>query len=290
MSPGHGYSREVREALAAVKAPPYLEACPEVNRWMVRKGYSAQRVADDMRLGRSTLNQWLQGSYEKFHPQVDSSLLTARIWAHMQSDPAPAPQGPPARMLETRNAAEIRRLVRAGLSERAVGICYGAPASEKTFIVKCVIAEQQAAGRDDILYLEASPRLSALALLQMLASAAGTAVRSNQKWPITQSLVENFRARKRLPLLVVDEAQHLLHRPYDALETLKEINNRTREDLAESRRDSAGCGILLFGSHLLFQSFRKEPLLLAQWRRRITHERQLTGMNEGEAQSRLDVG
>lgn len=279
-------SRHTKEETARLKAipiPKYKDAVREVNRWMVRKGLSAGDLADRLGLGRSTMNHWLQGRWYDWHPQIkDQELVTARIWEHVEGDPAPAPLPPPERLLATQNAAEIRRLFYAGLRQRACAILYGAPAAEKTFILKCLVAERQVSGHDDVIYIEASPALSPRALLQMLCACAGTAVRSNEHWPLIQSLVDDFLRRDRLPLIIVDEAQHLLRRPFDALETLRGLRNRTATELAPDRKESYGCGLLLAGSHDLYRRFERDKLLLAQWMGRITHRKQLSGMNAEE--------
>lgn len=237
------HSKEETARLKAIIIPKYEAAVRQVNQWMVRKGVSAGDLADRLGLARSTLNHWLQGRWVDFHPEIkDHALMTARIWEHVQGDPVAAPLPPPERLLPTQNAAEIRRLFNAGLRQRACAILYGAPSAEKTFILKCLVAERQVEGHDDVLYLRASPGLSPRALLQMLCAEAGTAVRSNEHWPLLQSLVRDFRRRERLPLVVVDESQHLLRRPFDALETLRELRDRTANDLAADRKESFGCG------------------------------------------------
>jgi DNA transposition AAA+ family ATPase len=277
------HTKEEMARLKAIPTPKYEDAVREVNRWTVRKSISAGDLADRLGLGRSTVNQWLQGRWYYFHPQMKNhQFMTALIWEHVQGDPVSAPLPPPERLLATQNATEIRRLFQAGLRQRACAVLYGAPAAEKTFILKCLVAERQRAGHDDVIYIEASPAPSPRGLLQMLCAAAGTAVRSNENWPLIKSLVDDFRRRDRLPLIVVDEAQHLLRRPFDALETLRGLRNRTANDLAADRKESYGCGLLLAGSHDLYKRFERDKLLLAQWMGRITHRKQLTGMSEQE--------
>jgi len=278
---GGTYTVETKKRLLAA-APDYETARREVTRWIVRRRLSGQAAADLLGIGRSTLNQWIQGHYPEYHAS-DVDVLTGRIWLAVQQNPAPAPAGPPARFLETRNSAEIRRMLNACLRQRACAIVHGAPAEEKTFAAKCLLAERQASGHDDILYVYAMPDPSATGLLQEIVAAAGIAFRSNQKASLSQAIIDDFRARERMPMIVVDEAQHLLRRPYDALEVLRRLRDLTANDLAESRRDSYGCGLLLLGSHDLYQRFERDKFLLAQWRDRIQHKVQLTGMDAAEA-------
>jgi DNA transposition AAA+ family ATPase len=120
-------------------------------------------------------------------------------------------------------------------------------------------------------------------MLHRICAAAGTSVRSNLKFALVQSLIENFRQRPRMPVVIVDEAQHLLRAPFYALETIRELRDLTGNDLAERRQDSYGCGLLLIGSHELHEQFERNRFLLAQWRDRIQDKRQLTGMDETEA-------
>jgi len=282
---GGTYTIEAKKAFLASGAPEYDVARLAVNRWMVRKQLSAKAGAALLGIGESTLNQWTQGAYPRFHTDSNVAVLTGKIWLAMQRHPAPAPQPPPERFLETRNGAVIRRLLNACDRQHACAVVHGAPAKEKTFTVRCLLAEQEAAGREHFLYIYPLPDSSPLGLLQLLCAAAGVAVRSNMKVPLMQALIDNFRQRERMPVVVVDEAQHLMNRPYHALDTLRRLRDLTADDLAARRQDSYGCGLLLIGSHDLYQRFERDKLLVAQWRDRIQHKAQLTGMDESEALS-----
>ena len=270
------------ERLLAIKAPPYQEVVEAANRWMVRKGVSAHGLAQQLGMGRSTMNLFLQGRYDT-HAQIRRpEFLTARIWGHITSNPVPLPKAPPERLLETKNAGAIRRAFKAGLFQRACCILYGAPSTEKTFLIKCLLAERACAGHDDALYIYASQEMRALEMLRALSAAAGTAVRSNQRYDLREALLENFRRRERLPLIIVDEAQHMLRPPFAALEELRQLRDQSRDEMADDRHDAEGCGLLLMGSHDLYLQFERNALLLKQWLSRITRKEQLTGMSADE--------
>ena len=65
-----------------------------------------------------------------------------------------------------------------------------------------------------------------------------------------KNIIDNFARREKPPAVVVDEAQHLT---ISALEAVRELYDR------------AGCGIVLAGSHDLFEKFLKSRAQLEQW-------------------------
>lgn len=228
------------------------------------------------------MNIWLQGRWPEHcqrgenqvtHPQ----LLGAQVWEHMQKDPIEARRRPSERLLETQAAAKVRRYFSGARKKGEVIVLYGPPGSEKSFLLEQLVAEREAAGRDDAIYVTCSASLAPLALLQMLCQELGTPVRSNQRWPLTQSIVREIERRGRRLAIVVDEAQHLT---LDALETLREIHDRTSRHL----EGSSGVGIIVAGSHDLLARLkhpRMEPKL-EQWWSRFDLHAQLTGMSEEE--------
>ena len=279
-------AKPLAEYLRTVKAPKYEAAVPIINRWMVRRRLSAQSLADGVGLGRSTLNHWLQGRWPDWHPDTDPWSITARLWDYMERNPVPDYEKPSARVLETRNFAELRRLFHIGLRQRAMIICYGAPSAEKTFGLKQLCAEHRYGSegkgpRDDVVYIECIPRMSPLNVCREICAQLGTAVRSNFTKDLFHSIVAEVEARPRRPLVILDEAQHL---PYESFEIVRRLRDLAGRDLADDPIARRGFGVLFAGSHDMLQRFispRNKPRM-TQFNQRVTHTAQLTGMDENE--------
>jgi len=80
---------------------------------------------------------------------------------------------------------------------------------------------------------------------------------------LLSSIFADFRARNRPPAIVVDEAQHL---EVPSLEILRELHDRS------------GCGLVLAGSHNLYENFLRGRAHLEQWLSRIDHKDPLPGL------------
>ncbi|MCL5743187.1 MAG: AAA family ATPase, partial [Acidobacteria bacterium] len=76
-----------------------------------------------------------------------------------------------------------------------------------------------------------------------------------------------FGRMERPPVVVMDEAQHL---DVHCLEILRELHDRS------------GCGLVLAGSHNLFENFLRGRQQLEQWLSRIDHKDPLPGLLEDE--------
>ena len=278
---GRIHDSEVHRLLA-LQTPPYAVVMDAANRWLVRRGLSAREFARLLNKGHSTINLFLQGRWEQHmagtkYAQVNPELLTARVWEYLQAHPLEAKRKPTDKLLPTRSAGEIRRLCQAGLFHGAFVILYGPPSAEKSFVLENFAAEREAAGYDDVFYIYCSPRLRPLSLLMMLAREAGLGVRSVICWNVMNALVNEYKSRPHLPLIIADEAQHMT---LDTLETLRELRDRTARPL----EGKPGCGIIMAGSHDFYRWFvdpRQLPRV-GQLLSRITHKTQLAGMDEDE--------
>src|SRR5260370_22602629 len=100
-------------------------------------------------------------------------------------------------------------------------------------------------------------------LLKRIGREAGVFTNGASIGRLARSVLAEFRVQKRPPAIVVDEAQHL---EIPSLEILRELHDRS------------GCGLVLAGSHNLYQNFLRGRAHLEQWLSRIDHKDPLPGL------------
>lgn len=269
-------STQQRDWIRSVGAPGYQETRTLAIEWMARKNKSAADLAFEIGLGRSTMLQWLQGRWASFHPEMpDPEHLTAKIFTHIGSHPHQPTVRATGRLLPTVTYGILRERLELAVEEGATSVIYGPPGAEKSFGFEHLIAERQAAGKDDVLYVYCSQSLSPLSLLKRLAVEAKVFLRTNMLEPLRQALLEKFDAMPYPPAIVADEAQHL---PVETIEVLRELHDRSK------RRERKGCGVILAGSHTLLSDLLRidRRPRLEQLLSRFPHRQQLTGMLQEE--------
>lgn len=264
------------ERLRALKAPPHDEVVEAANCWCVQRGISAADFASLLGKGRSTLNIFLQGHWMAHPGIVNPELLTAQVWEYISANPAREPRCPSERLLDTQGAKLIRKRFESARRGASV-LLYGPPAAEKSFVLEHLVAEREVAGHGDAIYLYCGPDTGPLAMLRMIARELALGARSNIRLSLTESILTELRNRKRRVAIVADEAQHAT---FDALETLRELQDRSGNNL----KGIPGCGILMAGSHDLFEylSGPARRSQLEQQNSRIDFSEQLTGMTREE--------
>ena len=153
-------------------------------------------------------------------------------------------------------------------------IVYGPPSSEKSFVLESLCQQFNASGHPAV-YVYCGPRCTETHLWRGIAEAARIPIRSSYRWACRYAVVRDMQLRKKLPVIVLDEAQHL---DMDALEAVRQLHDLTR------REDRKGCGIILAGSHRLLAEFlhpQRRPRL-EQMLSRFAHRLQLEGMSKQE--------
>lgn len=179
-------------------------------------------------------------------------------------------------LLETATFRLLRECLEDALEYGANSIVYGPPSSEKSFVLMKLAERFRAAGKP-VIYAYSAPTTTLTFLYRTIAEAAGIATRSIGRWACRQAVLDDLSKRPTLPVIVLDEAQHL---ELEALEAVREIHEIT----SWGRPEGHGCGIILAGSHGLLQQLmhpqRKGRLeqMLSRFPRRL----QLEGMTQKE--------
>jgi DNA transposition AAA+ family ATPase len=235
--------------------------------YMRLTGSTVLNIAREVGYSRATVDMFIHSVYRRGFR--DDLFLRTAIWEFVQSrttTPAPGPRG---RLFETAGYRQIRRYVLRAIEHGEIALIYGPPGVQKTFVIEHLVAERQREEKNDAIYVYAAPGLSMLSLLKRVCRAAGGALPWESREQVTSALVYRFASCGKPPAVLVDEAQHL---SIDCLEILRELHDR------------AGCGLVLIGSHSLFESFvrpERRPHL-EQWLSRIDHRQQLPGLLKDE--------
>lgn len=176
--------------LRALNAPSYDDVVKMANRWMVQRGASAADFARLLGKARSTMNIFLSGRWLNHDGIVSPELLTAVVWEYITENPARAPRRPSDRLLDTQGVKLIRKRFNSALRGAAV-LLYGAPATEKSFVLQHLVAEREEGSNDDAVYIYCGAPTGPLTMLRMVARELGLGLRSNN----CQSLTERVFSR-----------------------------------------------------------------------------------------------
>ena len=153
------------------------------------------------------------------------------------------------------------------MEQGEVALLYGAPGTQKTFMLEHMIAERNRAKKNDVFYVYAAFEMTPLSMARAIAREAGIYAGTRSKDRCVQNVIDWLRRQAQPPGIVIDEAQHLT---IGALETVRQIHDR------------GGCGVLLAGSHDLYEKFLKARTHLEQWLSRIDYKEPLPGLLEDE--------
>lgn len=177
-------------------------------------------------------------------------------------------------LLQTKTYKLLKDRMEEAATHGTNAIVYGPPSSEKSFVLENLCRQFSASGCPTI-YVYCGPRCTETHLWRSIAEAANIPVRSSLRWACRHSVLVDMRQREKLPVIVLDEAQHL---DVDALEGIRQLHDLTR------RGDQRGCGIILAGSHSLLREFlhpQRRPRL-EQMLSRFPYRLQLEGMSKEE--------
>jgi len=258
-----------RHRLSTVTAPGGDKVRTALRRYLAISDMPVVQVAEQIHRGESTVNIFLQNRYQEL--AGNDELIRKTIWDYLERYPIdPAGEGirlAQGRLFETENFRIIGRYLGAACERGEVCLLYGPPGTQKTFALSHLIAERFRQKKNDALYVYASHRMLPMALLKRIGRAAGVFVNLLGRDRVLNGILSEFSRRPSPPAVVVDEAQHL---PIGALEILRELHDRS------------GCGLVLAGSHNLFENFLRGRQYLEQWLSRIDSKDPLPGLLECE--------
>jgi DNA transposition AAA+ family ATPase len=262
-------SEEQRQELERI-LPEADSTRQRLRNYLSRSGMSLAEFGRLVNYSASSLNQFLGGTYD----QVAGSdhLLRHAIEQGMERYPLTPETGDAEEPLyETENVDTIRRWFEYTLAEREMAYIYGAPGSQKTFVLKHLIAKHNMREMSNkkgsrAYYVYCSQNLRPRDLLIKMAQACG-AITSRSTQQIMRSLA--FELRGRRVLFVLDEGQHL---SIECLEIVRELSD-----------EPPHIGLLITGSHQLLNTFKQHAAKLEQWNSRLAAGIELPGIGTDRA-------
>lgn len=258
-------SAEQRGYLATTKVPGTRQTVAAVREYMACADLTLRELAERVGYSRPAIAHFLGGDYAKL-ASTDKNLRVA-LWEHMRRNPLRPRVRMNGRLFETENCRRIREYFTAAIESGEVVLLYGPPGTQKTFVLEHLAAARNVERKHDTLYVYASQEITPSALLNRIGREAGVHMGWQNRERLLSNILANFDARPSPPAIVVDEAQHL---PVNSLEILRELHDR------------AGCGLVLAGSHNLYENFVRGRQYLEQWLSRIDHKEPLPGLQPEE--------
>jgi DNA transposition AAA+ family ATPase len=262
-------SYQERKRLMERGLPADREMRERVRDYEDRTGLVHSDIARRINYATSTVNNYLNGHY--YAVSASTLAIRAALLDFMEAHPVAAAEEMGGRLYETENVRILRQHFYSALDNRRAVYCYGPPGTQKSYVLKHLIAELNRAeisknglGRRAF-YVYCRKDIRPHGLLRRVAEAAGSCALGDVD-RILKNLRFDFGPRK--VLLVLDEAQNLEIPP---LETVRELLD-----------ERPYCGLLFAGSHRLARTFR--ALELEQWKSRIHAGRPLPGISLEEAE------
>jgi DNA transposition AAA+ family ATPase len=255
-----------KERLHGLDLPATKETLDSIRDYMAHADMSAEELAERIGYARSTFNHFLHGTYVP-HVAASDKGLRAAAWEYMRRYPIGPRVKSRGRLFETKNVMIMREYFEAAIERGEICLIYGPPGTQKTFTLEHLVAERNRTKKNDALYIYASVHMTPHALMKRLGREAGVRIGYVSREKVAANMIDALTSRERPPAIIVDEAQHL---SVASLETVRELHDRS------------GCGLVLAGSHDLFDKFLRSRAQLEQWLSRIDHKEPLPGLLEDE--------
>ena len=263
-------SYEQRKLLLAANLPEASEVRLELQDYLARTGMALPDFAHRINYARETLYHFLNGHYSRVSSNDRS--IRAAIRDFITTHPIAAPIVSSGKLYETENVRLLRKYFYEALDHRRAYYVYGAPGTQKTYVLQHLIAELnrfEIAKNDEgqrAYYIYVRQGIRSQDLMKRVAESCGAIALGK-----TDRLLSNIRfdLGRHKALLVFDEAQHL---SIECLETIRELLDQPPH-----------CGLLFAGTHELEEIFTRQALELEQWRSRFHAGQSLPGISEEEA-------
>jgi DNA transposition AAA+ family ATPase len=263
-------SHAQRRQLLAATLPEAKEVRFELQDYLARTGMAPIDFAHRINYSRQTLDSFLNDRYS--HISANDRSIRAAIRDFIAAHPIASPPVSTGKLYETQNVRLLRKYFYEALDHRRAYYVYGAPGTQKTYVLQHLIAElnrseiaKNGEGRRAY-YIYVRQGIRSLDLMKRVAESCG-AIGVGTVDRILRNL--RFDLSQRKVLLVFDEAQHL---SIECLETIRELLDQPPH-----------CGLLFTGTHELEEIFTRQALELEQWRSRFHAGQALPGISEEEA-------
>ncbi len=269
-----------KDRLAVMEAatPAAEELRARTRAYMATAQLTMPQMAQRINYGRSSLAYFMAGTYiSSGFAQTDVQIRKA-LCDYMDANPVEVETGTHGRLHETGNVAVMRKWFQHCIDRREMVGIYGPPGAQKTFVFEHLVAEHNAreipknGHGTRAYYVYCSQDISKRDLLRAMCRAA--ALPSGRG---IQELINTIAhaLQSRRALFVLDEAQHL---SIPCLEIVRQLNDR-----------KPNVGIILSGSHRLFELFREKAPELEQWNSRIHAFVELPGIAAAEVYAILEA-
>jgi DNA transposition AAA+ family ATPase len=263
-------SKPQRRQLLAENLPEANEVRLELQDYLGRTGMAPPDFAHRINYSRVAVYNFLSGRYHRI--SSNDTLIRAAIRDFIAAHPIASAVISTGKLYETQNVRLLRKYFDEALDHRRAYYLYGAPGTQKTYVLQHLIAElnrseiaKSGEGRRAY-YVYVRQGIHSLDLMKRVAESCG-AIGIGTVDRILRNL--RFDLSQRKVLLVFDEAQHL---SIECLETIRELLDQPPH-----------CGLLFAGTHELEEIFIRQALELEQWRSRFHAGQSLPGISEEEA-------
>lgn len=253
--------------------PPSAEVVALVTDYCSRTGLHDPDFAHRIGYSHATLRSFLNGCY----CAANDALVRKACLDFMSAHPIEPLLNAGGKLYETQNARLIRQHFYNALDNGRAYYFRGAPGTQKSFVVKHLIAElnrsdaaKNGHGRRAY-YIYCREASGPRDLMKRIAVASGVRVSSG-----VDNIIANLRfdfSRRRV-LLYFDESQHLTRQ---CLEVVRELYD-----------EPPHFGILFGGSHQVEEMF--DRLDMQQWHSRLRKGERLPGVQEEEARKLIIPG
>ena len=263
-------SYEQRKLLLAANLPEANEVRLQLQDYLARTGMALPDFAHRINYARETLYHFLNGHYSRVSSNDRS--IRAAIRDFIATHPIAAPIVSSGKLYETENVRLLRKYFYEALDRRRAYYVYGAPGTQKTYVLQHLIAElnrsevaKNGEGRRAY-YIYVRQGIRSNDLMKRVAESCGAIALGK-----TDRLLSNIRfdLGRHKALLVFDEAQHL---STECLETIRELLDQPPHS-----------GLLFAGTHELEEIFTRQALELEQWRSRFHAGQSLPDISDEEA-------
>ena len=214
-------SYAVRRQLLEASLPESTEVRLELQDYLARTGMAPSDFARRINYARETVYQFLNGHYSRI--SSNDGLIRTAIRDFIAAHPIATPVISSGKLYETENARLLRQYFYEALDHGRAYYLYGAPGTQKTYVLQHLIAElnrseiaKNGEGRRAY-YIYVRQGIHSLDLMKRVAQSCG-AIGMGTVDRILRNL--RFDLSQRKVLLVFDEAQHL---SIECLETLREL-------------------------------------------------------------------
>jgi DNA transposition AAA+ family ATPase len=263
-------SSERRRELLAQSLPSSKAVREELADYLARTQLTIPDFARRINYSSNALWKFTGGRYEDF--AANDANLRAAIHDFIALHPVALRTEMDEKLYETENVKLIRTYFYKALDGRRAYFIAGDPATQKTFVLKHLIAELN---RNEIAkngygkrayYIYCRHGIGPGDLMRRIAEATGSVATSK-----IERVLRNLRfdMGRRKVVFVFDEAQHL---DVGCIETARELLD-----------EPPYCGLLFAGSHEFDRMLKRNTLELEQWNSRFYAGAVLPGMTKDEA-------